>query len=182
MLYSQRGGGFRRPAGSGSIRMRKSSTTEKWSCQSLRLWTTSAIRVATAVEEVATKRKSTTPQDAERPRRKTSSPKSLSKVSSTRLSDKARARCASSLAPGESMRAQATSWPRLRSNSTASPGIFSFARMRTREPFRRSMDIPVHLSNGLGHKPSRQGCLRGWCLGNSEVSQFRSNLEQAGPR
>src|SRR5262249_21399646 len=68
--------------------------------------------------------------------RKASSPKSLSKVMRTRFSAMARSSTWRSLLPGASVRTQATSWPRLRSASTASAGKFSLASSRMLLPQR----------------------------------------------
>jgi hypothetical protein len=80
------------PGGRTRTRMRPGSTTEKCPGQSSRAIRTSAMTLPTPVGPSAGKRKSTIPQLAGRPERHASSPKSLSKVRSTRASFKLRAR------------------------------------------------------------------------------------------
>jgi hypothetical protein len=117
--------------GSARVRMRPGSITENRPAQSCRLsMIRDSVRPAAAAAGIGS-RKSTTPHSSGSRRRKASSPKSLSKVKSTRRSPAARASTSSSELPGASVRIQATSWPALRSAATASPGTFSSARKRT---------------------------------------------------
>jgi hypothetical protein len=118
-------------ASKGRMRVLFSSATAKLPCQSVRLSSTSTIlRVATSGPGHET-RKRTTPQVAGNPHRNANSPKSLSSVTTKRPSAWARSRTVSSWAPGMSTRAQTTSCPLARRASTAGPGKFSFARIRT---------------------------------------------------
>jgi hypothetical protein len=77
--------------GSARTRMRPGSTTEKCPGQSSRDVRTSAMTLPTPAGPSAGKRNSTIPQLAGNPERHASSPKSLSKVRSTRASSRLRA-------------------------------------------------------------------------------------------
>jgi hypothetical protein len=112
------------------MRIRPGSTTEKCPDQSSRDIRTSAMILPTPAGPSAGKRNSKIPQLAGNPERHASSPKSLSKVRSTRASSRPRASTSSSVIPGASVRIQTTSCPNVRSAVTASPGKFSSARNR----------------------------------------------------
>ncbi len=150
--------------GSGVIRNRLSSMTEKCPAQSSRLSRTATATSATCAAEGALMRNKMMPAEEERPRRKANSPKSLSKVIKIRCSEAARFTTSSSGLPGESVRAQNTSCPRARSASTAAPGKFSLARMHIRG-WRPGRPSP-HEGQRL-HTPGKPGCRPESHLGSS---------------
>ena len=117
-------------SGSRLMRMANSSTTLKWPGQSSRDASTFETRSATAAAEGCEMRNRTTPCDAFAPRRKTSSPKSLSKVMSNRSSEAARASTSWSGLPGAVSRIHKTSCPPCRNRMTQSSGMFSLAQSR----------------------------------------------------
>ena len=96
------------------MRIRKSSTTEKWPNQSVRLSRTATTFCATLFGEGVVILNRITPLDTGNLRRNANSPNSLSKVTSTRFSVSAHCKTARSLLPGASVLIQTTSWPRAR--------------------------------------------------------------------
>jgi hypothetical protein len=116
-----------------SCEMVESSTTLKWPAQSPREARSAVTRSATDFEEVCEMRRSTTPHDPFAPRRKTRSPKSLSKVMRRRSSASARSITLPSGEPGDASRIHKTSCPLRRNRMTQSSGMFSFAQSRMDE-------------------------------------------------
>ena len=110
--------------------MRPGSTTVKCPTQSARSSIFAARMAPTPSAGGIGNRSSIIPDDAGNPTCQASSPKSLSKVSSTRLSRAAHANISWSVLPGAAVRIQTISWPFASSAIIASPGKFSLARKR----------------------------------------------------
>ena len=125
--------GLRPDFGQRVMRILSSSMTEKCPAQSPLNSSAAAARPATPAGEDAFRRNRMTPAVAGSPKRKASSPKSLSKVMMIRASACARARTSRSAIPGASALTQTTSCPLPLGSLTASPGKFSSARMRIRQ-------------------------------------------------
>jgi hypothetical protein len=117
--------------GSGRIRTVLLSTTVNLYSQSFGESKMAATFSAVVAGDGVEIRNRITPTEAFAPRRKTSSPNSLSKVNSSRGSACALASTPSSDSPGALSQIQSTSCPRCRSKTTQSPGMFSLAQRRT---------------------------------------------------
>lgn len=145
--------------GSGRIRTVLLSTTVNLHSQSFGESKMAAAFSAVMVGEGMEIRNRIMPREAFAPRRKTSSPNSLSKVNSSRESARALASAPSSDSPGALSRIHKTSCPRCRNKATQSPGTFSLAQRRTDHPSQAmsSMKTLVLQSIGLSRKPGRRG-------------------------
>jgi len=112
----------------GRTRIRSRVTTQKFPLRSGCDFTSAKATSAASSGDSGMSRNRTTPLPAESPRRKTSSPKSLSKVKRIRWPSEQRPATSSSAMPGHSSATENISQPALRSASRAGRGKFSSAK------------------------------------------------------
>ena len=134
-------------AASGRMRIRPGSITVKCLVQSVRSPILAARTAPPSAAAGIGERNSTTPDDAGNPTCQASSPKSLSKVRSTRVYRSAHANISSSLLPGATARTQTMPCPAALSTATASPGKFSLARKRISRSARINLLRSQHIAS-----------------------------------